>query len=40
MLMILQIMTCIMLASVAVAFFWALAELTIETIKERKNGRH
>lgn len=40
MLMILQIMTCIMLSAVAIAFIWALAELTIETIKERKHGRH
>ena len=35
--MIFKIMSCIMLASVGIAFAWGLALLAIETIKERCN---
>lgn len=38
MIVVLKIMSGIMLVSAAIAFIWALAELTVETIKERKHG--
>lgn len=33
-----KIMSCIMLVSVGIAFVWALAELIVETIKEKYDG--
>ena len=33
-----KIMSVIMLSAVGIAFIWALAELTIETIKEKYDG--
>lgn len=38
MITIVKIMCGIMLSAVAIGFVWAIAELTIETIKEKHNG--
>lgn len=38
MIAVLKIMFGIMLSAVGIAFIWAVAELTVETIKERKDG--